>query len=157
MIIRRATPGDLADYAAIVEAAYAPYVPRMGRKPAPMLDDHAARVRDGEAWVAEVGGAVAGIAVLIDAPDHLLLDNIAVAAGHRRTGVGRALLGFAEAEAVRRGQPEVRLYTNETMVENIALYGRIGYVEVSRTLQKGFKRVFFRKPVAQSRTMEIPG
>ena len=147
MSIRPATPDDLAAFAAIVDAAYAVYVPRMGRKPMPMLDDHAARIRDGQAWVAEAGGAVAGILVLIDRPDHLLLDNIAVASPARGSGVGRALLQFAEAEAVRRGHAEIRLYTNEKMVENIALYHRIGYRETGRSVYQGLQRVDFAKPV----------
>jgi ribosomal protein S18 acetylase RimI-like enzyme len=146
-VIRRAVPADLAAMARIVDAAYAHYVPRLGRKPAPMLDDHAARIRDGEAFVFEADGAVGGVLVLIDAPDHLLLDNIAVDPARRGTGLGRALLQFAEVEARRRGYPEVRLYTNEKMTENIALYGRIGYRETGRGAQSGFNRVFFAKAV----------
>ncbi len=147
MTIRPATAADVPAISRIVEAAYAPYVPRIGRKPAPMLDDHAARVRDGQAWVFVAGGAVAGMAVLLDEPDHLLLDNIAVDAAHRGTGIGRALMEFTEAEAARRGHAEVRLYTNEAMTENIALYGRIGYRETGRGGQSGYRRVFFAKSV----------
>jgi ribosomal protein S18 acetylase RimI-like enzyme len=145
--IRPATAADVPAIARIVEAAYAPYVARIGRKPAPMLDDHAARVRDGQAMVFETDGAVAGVAVLLDEPDHLLLDNIAVDDAHRGTGIGRALLQFVEAEAARRGYAEVRLYTTEAMVENIALYARIGYQETGRGGQDGYRRVFFAKSV----------
>ncbi len=147
MTIRPATAADVPAIARIVEAAYAPYVARIGRKPAPMLDDHAARVRDGQAMVFETDGAVAGVAVLLDEPDHLLLDNIAVDDAHRGTGIGRALLQFVEAEAARRGYAEVRLYTTEAMVENIALYARIGYQETGRGGQDGYRRVFFAKSV----------
>ena len=147
MNIRPATPADLEAITAIIDAAYAPYIPRLGRKPLPMLDDHAARIRDGQAWVADIDGEVAGVLVLLHADDHLMLDNVAVAPGQRRTGVGRALLQFAESEAERRGHPEIRLYTHETMVENIALYGRIGYVETRRGAHNGFRRVDFHKPL----------
>jgi ribosomal protein S18 acetylase RimI-like enzyme len=147
MSVRPATAADVPAIARIVDAAYAPYVARIGRKPAPMLDDHAARVRDGQAFVFDAGGAVAGVAVLLDAPDHLLLDNIAVDDANRGTGIGRALLQFTEAEAVLRGYKEVRLYTNEAMTENIALYARIGYRETGRGGQDGYRRVFFAKSV----------
>ncbi len=147
MTIRPATAADVPAIARIVDAAYAPYVPRIGRKPAPMLDDHAARVRDGQVWVFEANGAVAGVAVLLDEADHLLLDNVAVDGAHRGTGVGRALLEFTEAEAVRRGYGEVRLYTNVMMTENVALYRRIGYRETGRGGQAGYQRVFFAKIV----------
>jgi ribosomal protein S18 acetylase RimI-like enzyme len=146
--IRRAVAADVPAITAIVQEAYAPYIPRIGRKPAPMLDDYAAQVRDGVAWVLDADGSVAGVVVLLDQPDHLLIHNVAVGSRHRGIGAGRDLLRFAEAEAARRGFAEVRLYTNETMLENIALYGRIGYVETGRGGQSGFRRVFFRKALA---------
>jgi ribosomal protein S18 acetylase RimI-like enzyme len=157
MSIRRATDADVPAITGIVDAAYAPYVPRMGRKPAPMLDDHAARVRGGEAWVLEVDGTVAGVLVLIEAPDHLMLDNVAVDPAHRGAGLGRALLQFTEAEALRRGHAEVRLYTNVKMTENIALYARIGYRETGRATQAGFERVFMAKRVTAEAEDEIAG
>ena len=150
MTIRPATPADVADIARIVDAAYAHYVPRIGRRPAPMEDDHAARIRDGEAWVFVAEGAVAGVLVLIDESDHLLLDNVAVDPAQRGTGIGRALLLFAEAEARRRGYAEVRLYTNVMMTENIAMYARIGYRETGRGGQAGFQRVFYTKTLGEA-------
>ena len=41
--------------------------------------------------------------------------------------------------------PMPDLHTNEAMTENIALYSRIGYVEVGRTLVTGRRRVSMRK------------
>jgi ribosomal protein S18 acetylase RimI-like enzyme len=55
------------------------------------------------------------------------------------------LLAFAEEEARRCGLPEIRLYTNEAMTENIAYYPRRGYTETHRARDEGFSRVFFRK------------
>jgi len=85
--------------------------------------------------------------VLLAELDHLLLDNVAVDPAAQGTGLGRALIAFAEAEARRRGYAEMRLYTHETMTENIALYSRTGWTETGRGEQNGFARVFFRKPV----------
>jgi ribosomal protein S18 acetylase RimI-like enzyme len=157
--IRRATEDDVAAIARIVDDAYAHYVPRIGRKPMPMLDDHGARVRAGQAWVFEAaGGAVAGVLVLIDTADHLLLDNIAVDPARRGGGIGRALLQFAEPEAGRRGYAEIRLYTHEKMTENIALYGRIGYRETGRAVAvpSGLPRVHFAKRLSAG-AAEIAG
>ncbi|MDB5371445.1 MAG: family acetyltransferase, partial [Belnapia sp.] len=50
-MIRPARPEDAARLAAIVEAAYAPWVPIIGQPPAPMRDDYAARIAAGQAWV----------------------------------------------------------------------------------------------------------
>ncbi len=95
----------------------------------------------------EEAGAVRGVLVLEGRADHLLIDNVAVEPERRGKGDGRALLGFAEVEARRRGLPEVRLYTNEKMERNIALYAARGYAETERRQEEGFRRVFMAKRV----------
>jgi ribosomal protein S18 acetylase RimI-like enzyme len=88
---------------------------------------------------------VLGLIVLLPRPDYLLLDNIAVAPVRQGLGLGRRLLAFAEAEAVRRGYREIRLYTHQTMTENQRLYAAIGYEEIGRCTEGGYDRVFMRK------------
>ena len=63
-------------------------------------------------------------------------------------GLGRRLIEFAEAEARRLGYAELRLYTHEKMVENIALYGRLGFEEIGRGREAGYDRVFMTKRLA---------
>ena len=59
--VRRAASGDAPAMAAVAEAAYSPYVERMGGlRPRPMDTDYAAAVADTEAWVATDGGAGGG-------------------------------------------------------------------------------------------------
>jgi ribosomal protein S18 acetylase RimI-like enzyme len=110
-----------------------------------MLDDYAARVLEGLVWVLEEGAAIAGIIVLLPMADYLLLDNIAVSPARQGCGLGRRLLEFAEAAALRRGYREIRLYTHQTMVENQRLYASIGYEETGRGTEVGYDRVFMRK------------
>jgi hypothetical protein len=55
------------------------------------------------------------------------------------------LLEFAERAALDAGYGAVRLHTNEAMTENIALYGRIGFIETHRAEEKGYRRVHMRK------------
>ncbi len=143
--IRPAVAADAARIAAIVEAAYRPYLERMDRRPAPMDDDYAARIAEGLTFVLEADGEIGGILVLETHADHLLLDNLAVDPARHGQGLGRRLLAFTEAEARRRGYGAVELFTNEVMVENIALYRRLGYVETGRRQDRGYDRVFFRK------------
>jgi ribosomal protein S18 acetylase RimI-like enzyme len=143
--IRAATAADVPAIANIVDQAYRHYIARIGKPPGPMLDDSSARVSEGAVWVLEEAGVIAAIIVLLPASNYLLLDNIAVSPARQGLGLGRRLLAFAEAEALRRGYREIRLYTHETMVENQRLYASIGYVETGRGSESGYDRVFMCK------------
>jgi ribosomal protein S18 acetylase RimI-like enzyme len=132
----------------IVQAAYRHYITRMGKTPGPMLDDYERRQRDAQLYIARIGAEHVGVAVLVRADDHLQLDNVAVHPRWQGRGIGRALIAFAEETARAQGAPELRLYTHVTMVENIALYGRLGFEETRRTLEDGYERVFMRKLLA---------
>lgn len=143
-MIRLATDADLAAIERLVAEAYSAWIPRIGRRPAPMDDDYGALIAAGQVHVAGAD-TVLGLLVLIPEPDTLLLDNIAVAPSAQGQGIGRLLLGFAENEAKRLALPAIRLYTNEKMTENIALYLRHGFVETHRARQAGHNRVFMRK------------
>jgi ribosomal protein S18 acetylase RimI-like enzyme len=148
-VIRPASQADRAAVEAIVREAYAVYIDRIGKPPGPMLDDYAALIDAGAVSVLEApNGVIVAIIVLLQKPDHLLLDNIAVRRDRQGQGLGRRLIGFAEAEARRLGYSEVRLYTHQTMTENIALYSRLGFVETGRGSDYGYDRVFMMKRLA---------
>lgn len=131
----------------LVRRAYEIYIRRMGKEPGPMLDDYAARIAEGSAYVLECGDETCGVLVLLDFPDYLLLDNVAVEPSCQGGGLGRFLIAFGEEEARRRGYQEIRLYTHECMTENIALYARLGYAETHRVTEKGYARVYMRKKI----------
>jgi ribosomal protein S18 acetylase RimI-like enzyme len=144
-VIRPAVQGEAEALRDVVHAAYAHYVPRIGKPPGPMLDDYALRIANGQAWVLEDAGRIIGVLVLEDQSDSLLLDNIAVRPECQGGGHGRALMAFTEAEARRRGWHQIRLYTHVLMTENQALYRRLGYVETGRVAEKGFDRVYMER------------
>jgi ribosomal protein S18 acetylase RimI-like enzyme len=146
--IRRATAADVHAAAEITRAAYAPWVPVVGREPAPMAADHTALAEDGALWLAETAtGAPVGVLVLRSRADHLLIESVAVTPEAQHAGVGRALLAFAEDHARAASLPELRLYTHQRMAANIALYERLGY-RVTRSIEEGgFARVHMAKPV----------
>jgi ribosomal protein S18 acetylase RimI-like enzyme len=145
--IVQAARGDARAVAECVRAAYAHYVERIGREPAPMTADYEALIDAGEVWVARAGEDVAGVLVLRPQPPALQLENIAVAPGRQGQGLGRALMAFAEDRARAEGLAEVVLYTNERMTENLRFYPALGYAETGRAVQDGFARVFYRKAV----------
>lgn len=147
--IRRASAGDLSAIEAIAAQAFSPYIPEIGRRPAPMDADYAAAL--GDLWLAEALAdaadprAIAGFLQCRASGDALQLLTIAVADAQRGRGVGRALMLQAEALARDAGCTAVALYTNARMTANLSLYPRAGYQEVGRRVQDGFERVFFRK------------
>ncbi len=132
----------------VVASAYARYVERIGRLPAPMTADYAGLIEAGLVHVADAGAGVEGLIVLVPAVDHVLVENVAVAPEHQGRGLGRALMAFAERRAREAGVRELRLYTNERMTENLGFYPALGYEETDRRVEDGFSRVYFRKRLA---------
>ncbi len=147
MLIRLATAEDLADIQTCARAAYAMYVDRMRREPAPMNADFASQIELGQVQAAYCESAFAGYVMFYREGDHLHLENVAVAPAHAGKGIGKKLVAYVEQAARDQGLAAVELYTNEAMTENLKMYPKLGYVETERRRQDGFKRVFFRKPV----------
>jgi GNAT superfamily N-acetyltransferase len=148
LAIRPARPGEAIAVWELVQRAYAPWIPIVGRRPAPMDDDYGAHITACEVFVLTIDGVITAALVLIPRPDHLLLDNIVVEPSSARQGLGRRLMQFAETEAVRRGKAELRLFTHERMLDNIDLYARLGFVETRRASVEGFDRVFMSKAIS---------
>jgi GNAT superfamily N-acetyltransferase len=89
-------------------------------------------------------------------PDHsgslnklksLLIENLAVRPEAQGTGVGRALMDFAELRARRLKMTRLTLYTHVVMTENQAIYAHLGFREVERRTANGYHRVYMEKPL----------
>jgi ribosomal protein S18 acetylase RimI-like enzyme len=143
--LRRATADDLPAIKAVINAAYARYLTRMDKPPGPMLRDYGPAVEAGTTWV--TGSPVTAVLILYPREDHLYVENIAVDPSAQGRGLGRALMEFAEQEAARRGLRRMALVTHETMTENQAIYARLGYVEIDRRTEDGYRRVYMEKPL----------
>lgn len=149
-VIRIATAADCGAVAALTEAAYAPYAARFGAPPIPVTEDYAPRIERGEVWLLTGEGPPAGLLVLEQHADHLLIFSIAVAPQHQHKGFGQRLLAWAERAARAAGVGELRLYTNARMERNIALYTACGYRETGRRanpLRSGWTVVDMAKPL----------
>ena len=149
--IRRATADDVPALALIAEAAFAPYVVRIGQKPAPMVADFAAYVAEGAAYVAEASGAAAGYIATFERDTSQFIENVAVHPSHHGEGIGRSLLYFAEQEADDNGLDRLYICTNVQMIENLDFYTRLGYVETHRVSEDGFDRVYVEKRITYER------
>ena len=142
--IRKAMAEDTARIGAIARAAYAKYVPRIGREPAPMVADFAAEVAAGRVVVIATAGVVDGYTIAWPETDAYFIDNIAIDPARQGEGLGRQLIYHAVGEARRRRLPAIRLYTNAAMTENLSIYAHMGFVETHRAVEKGFNRVYLR-------------
>ncbi len=143
--LRRASLADAETIAQLSDAAYARYIPRIGRKPQPMTADYRQMVQDHPIWLLCVGDQPLGVLVLIYEPDQALIYSVAVGPEFQGQGWGRYLLAYAEEQARREGYQRIRLYTNALMEENIALYRRLGYEETKREEYLGSMLVHMAK------------
>jgi GNAT superfamily N-acetyltransferase len=143
--IRLAIEADAPAAKACVAAAFEQYISRIGKPPGPMMVDHGAEIAASHVWLAVSDGDVVGVLVQYPTDLGFYVDTVAVAPRCQGTGVGKALLQFAEQEALRGGFDSIYLCTNAAMTENQVLYPRIGYVEYDRRHDAGYDRVFYRK------------
>ena len=146
--LRRARPEDAEPITAMINEAYTPYIARIGRKPAPMLDDYRQVLLETDTFVLIDNDELVGVLVMSREGRELLLINVAVSPRHKGKGLGKQLMLFCEEHAVNVGCEAVRLYTHERMTENIAIYKKLGFVETHRATEDGFARVFMRKTLA---------
>jgi DNA-binding MarR family transcriptional regulator/GNAT superfamily N-acetyltransferase len=74
-----------------------------------------------------------------------------VAESARGLGLGRRLLAELEARAAKSASPIVRLETNATLAEAIALYRSTGYREVAPFNDEPYAHHWFEKRIAEAR------
>lgn len=155
--IRMADERDREALEAVVMDAFGVYLPRMDRKPYPMLDDYGAYIRAGQAFVLveageggehAAGARIRACVVLVPGADgDLSLEALAVRGDCQGQGYGRALVDFALRHAKASGCRRLKLYTNEIMAEAQAFYTRLGFTETRRGLDAGYRRVFYELEV----------
>ena len=130
--IRSAVLADAASIRALTRAAYAKWVALIGREPLPMQADYERAVAEHTIDLLIVDDALAGLVETIVRPDHLWIENVAVAPEQQGRGFGHLLLAHAERRALHAGRPEIRLLTNQAFAANLEVYAKRGYI-VNRT------------------------
>jgi GNAT superfamily N-acetyltransferase len=128
MELRRAGRQDAGMIRDLVRAAYAKWIPILGREPMPMKADYERAVREHQIDILSIDGRMLGLIETMLRPDHLWIENIAVRPDSQGEGLGRQLLAHAERKAGEAGYVEARLLTSAAFGANIALYTSIGYV-----------------------------
>lgn len=133
--LRRATPADLADVAAMERVCY----------PDPWPASAFATLPDNPrvffAVVRDERNRLAGYAVAWHVMDEGELANLAVAPDMRRRGVAAALLDAVVENAIVRGTTRIFLEVRESNTAARALYSARGFDEVGR------RKDYYRSPV----------
>lgn len=146
--LRRAVAGDTAAVRELTRAAYAQWVPVIGREPMPMKADYETAVREHLVDLLYAGGRLVALIETIPEADHLLIENIAVLPPFQGRGLGRRLMAHAEAVTRSLGLPEMRLYTNRDFAANVRLYLGLGFRIDREEPFMGGLTVYMSKPVA---------
>lgn len=110
-----------------------------------MVADFEALISIQVVWVSDTDGFI----VMYPRDDALHVENIAVHPDAQGRGTGRALMGFAQDHARILGLTQISLYTNAKMTGPLALYPKLGYVEIDRRVEDGFDRVYFTKTLSE--------
>jgi GNAT superfamily N-acetyltransferase len=147
---RQAVETDVPAITALTRAAYAKWVPVIGREPTPMAANYAEAVRQHRFDLIECDGQLAALLETIPAEGHLLIENVAVSPLHQGRGLGRALMAHAERLATSLGYREIRLYTNKLFTSNVQLYGRLGYRVDCEEAFRGGTTLHMSKPIPRS-------
>jgi len=147
-VLRQAVAADAAAIRALTRAAYAKWVPLIGREPKPMTADYEAALRHHRFDLLYAEGELAALVETIWEPGYLLIENLAVAPAFQGRGLGRMLMAHVEQLAVVSGLAETRLYTNKLFAENLRFYTRLGYRVDREEAFKGGIVVHMSKPTA---------
>ena len=146
-VLREAMAADATAIRALTWAAYAKWVPLIGREPKPMTADYEEAVRHHRFDLLYAEGELAALIETIWEPGYLLIENLAVAPAFQGRGLGRMLMAHVEQLAVASGLAETRLYTNKLFAENLRFYTRLGYHVDREEAFKGGIVVHMRKRV----------
>ena len=142
--------GDVADVEIIrnlTRAAYAKWVPLIGREPRPMTADYDAAIRAHRFDLLFMGETLAGLIETVAQDGGLLIENVAVLPEFQGQGFGQRLLQHAEDLARTLSPGEMRLYTNQRLAQNIRLYSALGYLFDHEEVLSAGVVVHMRKPL----------
>jgi ribosomal protein S18 acetylase RimI-like enzyme len=148
---RKAVAEDAEAIRRVVRAAYAKWVPLIGREPLPMKVDYGRALKEHDIDLLFADTTLVGLIETVEQPDHLWVENIAVLPEAQGRGFGKALLSFADDKAVWSKRAVIRLLANEAFAANIALYERAGFaVDRKEPFHLGGVIVYMSKKLADT-------
>jgi ribosomal-protein-alanine N-acetyltransferase len=103
----------------------------------------------GTGVVAEIAGVVQGYVLARSVADTAEIRNVAVAPGHRRLGIARALLRQALEMLQANGGAEVFLEVRQSNLAALSLYRALGFRVA------GMRRAYYRRPVEDALVLRL--
>lgn len=125
--LRQAEAEDAGDIHDLVHAAYAKWVPLIGRNPLPMDVDYHEVIQRHRFDLLHSDGKLVGLIQTYEGEDCLYLENLCIAPNAQRQGLGQQLLARVEDMARKDGHTQIRLDTNKLFAGNVELYHRTGF------------------------------
>lgn len=145
---RLANNTDIVTAARMVFESYSPYIPIIGKIPPTIFEDFGKHIRSNNLWFVEIKNSAAGMVVLTPFDNYILLQSMCVLPEFQGRGLGRLLLTFGEALAIKSKYTKIHLYTNSLMERNQEIYKKNGYSEVYRVPYEWGWRVHMEKTLA---------
>jgi GNAT superfamily N-acetyltransferase len=125
--LRRACAPDAPAITALTRAAYAKWIPVIGREPLPMTIDYARAIEVHRFDLMEIESRLVALIETVRQGEWLMIENVAVDPANQGRGWGRRLIGLAEQIARDMNLAGARLYTNKLFAQNLRLYAALGY------------------------------
>ncbi|MDH6230985.1 GNAT superfamily N-acetyltransferase [Mesorhizobium soli] len=100
----------------------------------------AAKADSETVFLATAGEELLGCVFAAEKLNHFYVGKLAVAPAAQGAGIGKHLLGAVEQFARESGKPILELQTRIELTGNQMAFGKLGFVETSRTAHEGFDR-----------------
>ena len=153
--VRRASV-DFADWEAVRTLVLDAFASMEGRIDPPSSalrltpQSMAADAANGALLLAESGSTLVGCAFVRPKQDALYIGKLAVRPNLHGSGIGKALVEAARAEAWALGLQALELQTRIELIENHAAFARMGFIKTAETAHRGYQRptsITMRSPV----------
>jgi N-acetylglutamate synthase-like GNAT family acetyltransferase len=100
----------------------------------------AADAAKGALLLAMTGGTLVGCVFVRPKDDALYIGKLAVRPDLHGSGIGKALVAAARAEALALGLRALELQTRIELIENHAAFARMGFTKTAETAHPGYER-----------------
>ncbi len=141
MTVARINNADWAAYLALIQRAFAPMQTRINPPSslAQLTADDLAEHAHNELFLAATNDGIPVACMMVSVkPDHLYLAKLAVDPIHQGAGRARAMVAWCTRHAPDFNAQFLRLQTRVELIENHAVFAKLGFVETKRTAHPGF-------------------